>query len=89
MHLLTFLLDHPDENLDSSIDLFNLPSTQLVSGYKGEDLFIHAFYSNGEAWNHQNLGKLNKITLKNWKRRIRSFFQAREHICVFICRKRF
>ena len=43
MHLLTFLLDHPDENLDSSIDLFNLPSTQLVSGYKGEDLFIHAF----------------------------------------------
>ncbi len=60
MHLLTFFLDHPDENLDSSIDLFNLPSTQLVSGYKEEDLFIHAFYTNGEIWNYQNLGKLDK-----------------------------
>ena len=68
MHLLTFLLDHPDENLDSSIDLFNLPSTQLVSGYKGEDLFIHAFYSNGEAWNQQNLGKLNKNHFKELRR---------------------
>ena len=58
MHLITFFLDHPDENLKSSIDLFNLPSTQLVSGYKEEDLFIHAFYTNGEIWNYQNLGKL-------------------------------
>ena len=60
MHLITFFLDQPDENLNSSIDLFNLPSTQLVSGYKEEDLFIHAFYTNGETWNYQNLGKLDK-----------------------------
>ena len=65
MHLLTFFLDHSDENLKSSIDLFNLPSTKLLEGYKEKDLYIHAFFSNGKVWKNKNLGKLKINKFKN------------------------
>ena len=51
MSSVYFFLDHPDHGLSTSIDLFNMPSTRLISGYKPQKKYIHAFYTYEDSWN--------------------------------------
>lgn len=52
MSYISFFLDHSDEELSSSVDLFNMPSTRIISGYTPKRKYIHAFFSDGNEWHY-------------------------------------
>ena len=45
-----FFLDHPDNELRSSIDLFNKPPSKTWSKEKLYNVNVHVFYSDGIKW---------------------------------------
>ena len=53
-----FFLNHPDKNLQASIDIFNRPPSKTWSKQQLYDVNIHAFFSNGKKWIFYNIGKL-------------------------------
>ena len=53
-----FFLDHPDKNLNSSVDLVNTPPLRKWSKQKIEDVYINIFYSSNNEWVFDDLGKL-------------------------------
>ena len=64
-----FFLDHPDKELTTSLDLFNMPPSKTWSKQKLYDVIAHAFYSDGDKWIFHNLGviKKNEYLSKNKK----------------------
>jgi hypothetical protein len=68
MGYIYFFLDHPDDKLSSSIDLFNMPSTKFNPGYKEQKLYIHAFYSDGNEWKYHLNDSIEPNRIKSLKK---------------------
>ncbi len=78
-----FFLDHSDKSLNSSVDLFSFPSTNLLTNHASKDLFIHAFYSDGNQWISDNLGIIKRNSQNTIKKKdLNSDFIDES---VFIC----
>ena len=78
-----FFLDHPDNSLNSSVDLFSFPSTNLLTKHKSKNLYIHAFYSDGKKWIIKNIGTIKRDSQNTLrKEELDSDFKDKS---VFIC----
>ncbi len=62
-----FFLDFPDNDYNSSLDIFNMPSNKKLCKDSLRDCFVNAFYSDGKKWifhQHTTLNKNESILIK-------------------------
>ena len=55
-----FFLDFPDNDYDSSLDIFNMPSNKKLCKDSLRDCFVNVFYSDGKKWIFHQHTRLNK-----------------------------
>ena len=55
-----FFLDFPDNDYNSSLDIFNMPSNKKLCKDSLRDCFVNVFYSDGKKWIFHQLTRLKK-----------------------------
>ncbi len=64
-----FFLDPKIDGLESSVELFNMPPTNIIKGEALKNKKIIAFFSNGQEWVYHEIGSLkpyqSKLIKKN------------------------